>query len=746
MSGRVLKRPEGGWSRRPGEAAAPASPSDAPSGAPSEEAPPINPSTVDDEPSRDESAAPSGDASSNDARPTTDLAALRAKAAERAFQFARTGGRGVAPSRRSSKPATGGAPSANAASGPRSTAKTPPRPAGARGPVPASSDKQSAEAPGSGSSHAPFPKDDGLSAAPHRAAPETQPAGSGVTAGLSAWLSSIADGADGRGRFGLAALGFAVIFTVLAGRAVWLATTPGSGGGFSVRSEGARAAAEGPVWRGDILDRRGDMLAISLESFSLYADPQEVWDAAATAEALAGVLRDFDEERARERMEGPGRFVWLKRRMSPRLRQAVFELGLPGLHFREEPRRVYPRGRLAAHALGYTTVDGRGLSGVEQAFDAQLAQGEDVRLSLDLRLQFALEEELRAAVIGLNADAAVGLVSHVRTGEILAMASLPDFDPHAPADSPETARFHRAAAGVYELGSVFKVFTYAMALDRGVVRGPEVLPTTAPIRAGRVVVTDPAPTPRDLTTREAFIRSSNVAAAYLAVNTPPHVFSRYLENFGLLTAPPLELSATTRPLTPPDWEEPARATISFGHGLAVTPVAFSAAFGAAVNGGFYVAPTLAVAEAGALAPRRVINPDTSRALTAMMRDAVREGTGRRADVAGLEVAGKTGTAEQPGPAGGYDPDHVIATFAAVFPASAPRYAVIIMMDRPQAGSPDAPSVSAAHTAAPVAGRVIARVAPLLGVPARQDRTAPMGPAPDWDAPAARSAAAGAGAP
>ncbi len=529
---------------------------------------------------------------------------------------------------------------------------------------------------------------------------------------------AMTDAGDSRGRFAVAALIFATVFMVLAGRAILLAHTP-EGGGFAAT---ASAAGAEYVRRGDILDRHGEMLATSLESYSLYARREEVWDVDATVAALAGVLHGFDAQAAREALSGPRGFVWLQRGLSPRLRQAVFDLALPGLHFDVEPRRLYPRGRLAAHVLGFTNIDGVGVEGLERAFQAELSRGESVRASLDLRVQFALEEELRAALAAHNAEGAVGLVTNVRTGEILAVASLPDFDPHAPADSPADARFHRAFTGVYELGSVFKVFTYAMALDRDAIRWDETLPTTRPVIAGDVTITDPPGAPRDLTVREAFIRSSNVAAAHLGVSTPPGVFARYLENFGLLTPAPLDVAASARPLTPPNWQEPARATIAYGHGLAVSPLAFAAAFGAAVNGGLYVSPTLAPRQAPEIAPRRVVSARTSAVVTTLLREAVLEGTGRRAEAPGFEVGGKTGTAEQPG-VEGYDDAAIIASFAAVFPANAPRYAVVIMVDRPQPTASGPHNLSAATVAAPVAGRLITRIAPVLGVPAQRDSAA-----------------------
>ncbi len=588
----------------------------------------------------------------------------------------------------------------------RETAAAPP--AGANAPAPPPPRGRAPQAPAEAVADT-----SGDNAATASAPPLMRPRASAAPAG-SAFLRP-----DTSGRFAIVAVGFAVMFVVLAGRALYLAGAPQAGADGVIRSAVAVASAEAP--RGDLVDRRGDILATTLEAYSLFADPRQVWDPVGTAAALARTVSGIEETALAERLSGSGRFVWVRRGLSPRAREAVLALGLPGLDFRREPKRVYPRGRLAAHVLGFTDVDGIGAAGAERAFHRTLAAGTPVALSLDLRVQFALEDVLRADMARYAAAGAVGLVTNVNTGEILALASLPDFDPNAPGRAAADAQFNRAVTGAYELGSVFKVFTYAMAFDRGAVTATDVIDARTPVVAGAVDVRDPAPSPRDVTVREAFIRSSNVAAARLGVETPPQDMTRYWEDFGLLSPPPLELGGAASPLTPERWDEAARATIAFGHGLAVSPVAFAAAFGAAVNGGVYLSPSLIPARARRLAPRRVIGADASAVMTSMLREAVLHGTGRRAEAEGFEVGGKTGTAEQ-AIAGGYDETHVMASFAAVFPADAPRYAVIVMFDRPSRSSLDgAPGVvSAAITAAPSAGRVVGRVAPLLGVPARRD--------------------------
>ncbi|MCG8442280.1 MAG: penicillin-binding protein 2, partial [Caulobacterales bacterium] len=424
-------------------------------------------------------------------------------------------------------------------------------------------------------------------------------------------------------------------------------------------------------------------------------------------------------------LAAPRRFVWVRRGLTPRQRRAVFDLGLAGLDFREEPRRVYPRGRFAAHVAGFADIDGRGRAGGERAFNADLTAGAGapVALSLDIRAQHALEEELRAARTRYSAEAAAGVVMDVMTGEVLALASLPDFDPNAPAEASPAERRNRAMAGVFELGSVFKIFTYATALDAAAdIDLARTLATDEPLMVSGAPIRDAYPAPGALTVRQAFIRSSNVGAALLALEAGEDRQRAYLDAFGLFDPAPVAYAESARPLVPDSWRPARRATLSYGYGLSVSPLAFTAAFAAAVNGGVYVEPTLRPVGPRRPTGRRVIKPETSAALRGLLRDVVADGTGRRADVPGYRVGGKTGTAEKARP-GGYDPDRIIASFAAAFPIDAPRYAVVIILDEPKGPDGDARRAGGGYTAAPTAGRVIRRLAVAFGLPGEAPLTA-----------------------
>lgn len=519
------------------------------------------------------------------------------------------------------------------------------------------------------------------------------------------------------GRLMLAAACVALAFAGLATRA-GISALSGD------RAENVRPArvAAAAATRGDIVDRRGEILATTLETHSLYADPTRVWDPAETAARLKEVLPSLDAGAAAAALAERKRFVWLARGLTPRQRQAVFELGLPGLGFKEEPRRVYPRGRLAAHVLGFTTIDGVGAAGAERAFDKTLAGQRPLSLSIDLRVQYALDEELRQARERYRAKAAIGLVTDVRSGEILALASLPDFDPNNPQLADAEARLNRAMAAVYELGSVFKTVTYAASLDLGYARPGRMLATDRPVLAGDAVVRDHAPSGAPMSVSQAFVRSSNVGAAILGLEIGESMQRDYLARLGLLDRAAVGYAESARPLLPERWDAETRATVSYGHGVAVTPVAFAAAFGAIANGGVYRRPTLEPMPPGEAPGVRALSEETSASMLRLMRAVVTEGTGRRADVAGFDVAGKTGTAEK-AVDGRYAPGKVLSTFAAVFPATQPRYAVIVMLDEPKGEMGAEGRHGAGWTAAPTVGAVIARVGPLLGVTPR-----PAGPA------------------
>ncbi len=516
----------------------------------------------------------------------------------------------------------------------------------------------------------------------------------------------------GHARLTVVAALFAVAFAVVGGRLIDLAAL--SGGDQDRVSN--NLAAESFV-RGDIIDRNGVILASSLAVASLYAEPRRVPDPAQAAAALVAVLPTLDLGEVQEKLSSGKSFVWLQRHLTPTQQLDVNDLGIPGLSFRTEQRRVYPHANLAAHVIGYAGIDNRGLAGIEQYFDTDLLSatpgGAPVQLSLDVRAQFALREELALAMEEFQALGAAGLIMDARTGEVLAMVSLPDFDPNQIGLSSADERFNRASLGVYELGSTLKIFTVAMALDFGTARLDDKFDATQPLRAARFVIRDDHPQARWLSVPEVFIYSSNIGAARMAMDVGADRQREFLGRLGLLNRSNMQLPEVGAPLIPNPWRDISTMTVAFGHGIAISPMQFSGAVAATVNGGWAVQPTL-MKRTGPVEPRRVLQDETSQAIRQLLRLNVEKGTGTLAEAPGFLVGGKTGTAEK-AKGGGYDADALISSFVAAFPMNDPRYVVFALLDEPKGNESTRGFATSGWTAAPVVSRVISRIGPLLGV-------------------------------
>lgn len=525
-------------------------------------------------------------------------------------------------------------------------------------------------------------------------------------------------------RIFLALAVFAACFTLVGARLVGLAIMGGGG-------EGAALVASGTtqVNRPDIVDRNGEVMATDIVTASLFADARYVIDPRETARQLVTVLTDLNEDDVARRLESGRSFVWLKRDLTPRQQYAVHYLGLPGLDFRKEQKRVYPNGKNGSTVLGMVDVDNRGLAGMELYMDRAISRRDaagkpkfdrnaNVMLSLDLHVQHALRDELEKAMVEFRALAAAGIIMNVHTGEVVAMTSLPDFDPNDPMSAPEEGRFNRATLGVYEMGSVFKAVTLAAALDSGRVHVGERFDATQPIKVARFTIRDFHAKNRWLSVPEVFVYSSNIGTAKIALQLGTEDYKGYLRRFGLMTRPSIELPEASRPLVPARWSELSTITTSYGHGIAVTPLQVVSAVSTIVNGGFKVEPTLLRRNDVQLG-ERVISADASATMKTLLRMVVQEGTGRSADVEGFPVMGKTGTAEK-AINGGYARNRLITSFISSFPANDPRYAMIVMFDEPKATKNTYGYATAGWNAAPVTSRVVTRVAPLLGLrPATQ---------------------------
>jgi len=524
-----------------------------------------------------------------------------------------------------------------------------------------------------------------------------------------------------RNRLMVAVLLFCVGFLVMAARTVELGLNAATPIKTTVRQVAVPAVE---FSRADILDRNGEILATSLETASLYADPTKVKNPSLAARKLVSVMPELSLAVVEAKLTSSKKFVWLKKKLTPSQKWKVNALGIPAFQFRRDEERLYPQGRLASHVLGYVDVDNKGLGGVEHFFDSRLSDASNVKhalnLSLDIRVQYALADELEAAMRAYQAKSAAGLVMDVNTGEVLAMVSLPDFDPNNIRGVSDHALFNRVTKGVYELGSTFKTFTFAAALDAGMVDLSDGYDATKPLKISRFMIHDDHPQKRFLTLPEIFTYSSNIGAAKMALDLGAERQQNFLADLGLLSPANIELTEVGAPLYPATWRKSSTMTISYGHGIAVSPMQLASGISAVVNGGRLVPATLVHNADNWRDGKHVIAPGTSRQIRQLLRLAVTKGTGKRADAVGYRVGGKTGTAEK-SVAGGYDERALISSFMGVYPMDDPQYLVFALLDEPKGTKETFGFSSGGWVAAPVVRNVVLRTAPFLGVaPKKED--------------------------
>jgi cell division protein FtsI (penicillin-binding protein 3) len=502
-----------------------------------------------------------------------------------------------------------------------------------------------------------------------------------------------------------------------------------------------RGGAEISAARAEIVDRNGAILATNLATVALYAQPPLMIDKEGAAIKLAEIFPDLSADDLLEKFTSKRTFLWIQRTISPEQRQKVFEIGEPGLFFGPREMRLYPNGRLAAHILGgagfrneaVQAAEIVGVGGVELTFDERLRDparaDAPLELSIDLTIQAATERVLAGGMRLMSAKGAAAVLMDIHSGEIISLVSLPDFDPNDrpapllegdPSDSP---LFNRAAQGLYELGSTFKVFTAALAMEEGIATPDTMIETRGPLKWGKFTIRDFHDYGATLSLTDVIVKSSNIGTARLAMEFGGAKQQTFLETLGLFAPPPLELpeAGRARPLLPKRWSELSTMTISYGHGLAASPVHLATAYASILNGGTRVLPTLLKAPTPMPGPR-VVSTKTSEALRDMLRQVVVRGTASLGEVAGYHVGGKTGTADKPKPTGGYYDDKVIATFASVFPAHDPQYVLVVTLDEPIETSGPVPRRTAGWTAVPVAAEIIRRAAPLLGMRPDVDST------------------------
>lgn len=474
--------------------------------------------------------------------------------------------------------------------------------------------------------------------------------------------------------------------------------------------------------RSDIVDRNGVLLAVNLATASLYANPQIIMDVNDAVNKLSGVFSDMDADTIRKRLQSDRSFVWVKRNLTPQEQYRVNSLGIPGLLFKEEEKRVYPHKELLSHTLGFVDIDGNGISGVEKQFDNYLKGfdktgkiHEPLRLSIDVRAQSIVRDSLKDAFDEFKAIGASAVVMDVNNGEVLSMVSLPDFDLNNPSAGNNSERFNRSTLGVYEMGSTFKTFNMALGFELGDIGMKDIYDVSRPLKVANFRIRDYHQKKDRLTVPEIFMYSSNIGSAKIAMDIGAEAQKMFLGRLGLLDELEIELPEKSAPLFPTRWGKISSMTISYGHGIAVSPMHMAKATAALVNGGKLHPETLLYKGEDYVAKsQRVISQVSSDKIRKLMRFAVKHGTGSNADADGYFVGGKTGSADK-ADKGNYDRNSNISSFVAAFPMNKPKYVVLVMLDGPVGNASTGWYTTGGMVAAPIIKNIISRVAPVLGV-------------------------------
>ena len=513
-----------------------------------------------------------------------------------------------------------------------------------------------------------------------------------------------------RGRLRLLTVPAALCFVTIAAQATNLSV-------FTEDVRKTRSADVSNAERGAILDRRGRLVASTVPVMVLHADPKKLLDPAEAAAQLAPLLPKKTEEQIYHLLKRKTRYVELDRKITPKRHADILQLGLPGISITPSTTRLYPQGREAAHLVGAVDIDGKGIAGIELSQDDLLRAGKPVHLSIDLGIQAIVRRTLAGQIEQFEALGGVGLMMDMKTGELLSMVSLPDFDPNHLMASTDDARFHQAAKGVFEMGSIFKILNTAIALETGAVRPEDTIDVRKPMRIGRFTINDYHPLQRDLNISEILVHSSNIGSAQMVERVGPETQKAYMDRLGLLQPTNLEIPENARPIVPQNWGRLASITIAYGHGLSVSPVQAAAAISAAAGTGDLIAPTLLKREPGQTAERvRIFSKETTKAVRSMMRLVVshKSGTGNFAEAPGYLVGGKTGTAEKIINKG-YNKKSNRVSFIGTFPAHDPAYLIFIMVDEPKGQKESYGYATAGWVAAPAIKKIVEQTAPLLGI-------------------------------
>jgi cell division protein FtsI (penicillin-binding protein 3) len=468
------------------------------------------------------------------------------------------------------------------------------------------------------------------------------------------------------------------------------------------------------ISRADIVDRNRHIIATSLPTVSLYACPHEIIDVPEAITKICNVFKEIDPEQLQKKLSATKTFVWIKRHLSPRQEQAVLNQGIPGLHFLKTEKRVYPDKNLLSHVLGGTDIDNIGIAGIEKVFDEGLRSSEaPLTLSINMKVQHAVRDELQNSMNEFGAIGGAAIVMKVSTGEIMAMASIPDFDPNKNSDPRDKSRFNLTTSSAIEPGSSAKIFNTAMALETGRITPFTRFDARNPLQIGRFTVHDFKPKSSFLSVEEILKFSSNIGSAKIALDVGASAQKKFFQQIGALDPIYCELPDVQHPLYPRNWSNASAATISFGHGIALAPLHLLTIFAGIVNGGTMTYPTL-LKRTSPYSEKKIISSKTSKQIRALLRIAVVSGTNKQADVPGYQVGGKSGTAEKQS-GGRYLKHSNYCAFMGAFPIMSPEYAIYVILDDPKASKKTYGYATAGWNANPTAARIIKRIGPLLGV-------------------------------
>lgn len=468
--------------------------------------------------------------------------------------------------------------------------------------------------------------------------------------------------------------------------------------------------------RADIVDRNGVLLATTITTTSVYANAKQMINVKETCDKLSRVISG-DLKGLRSKLEAGKTFVWIARHLSPEQKEKILRLGLPGVNFVPDFKRIYPHGPLVSHVMGYTNIDNQGIAGIEKCLNKELsAKEEPLQTSIDVRIQHIVRDEIRKGMEEFSAFGAAGLIMDTKTGEIISLVSAPDFNPNRPGQAPKDAMFNKISLGTYEMGSTMKIATVAMALENQIAKLSTIFDVTKPLRVGRFKITDNHPKGRPLNVAEIFIHSSNIGTAQLALMAGAERQQAFLRKLGFLNALDVELPEVGVPLLPKQWREPSVITISYGYGLSITPLQLAAGVATLAAGGIKVNPTLIKGKHNGIKGDRIISEDHSKKILQLMRYVITDGTARKTNIREYFVAGKTGTRKFL-VGRKYNDSSVATSFMGLFGQinSEPRYAIFIMLEDPKATKKTFGFNAAGWNSVVVTRRIIERVAPLLGL-------------------------------